>query len=132
MNIYLCSRIAKDAHEVNEAVAKALSADGHNVFIPHRMHYNQIMEGAENTVTDEEIYTQDMNAMYLADICVVVGKVGVDCSFEMGWFQGRGIHVYHYKPYGPAYARHPMWYNIPTYTTIASVVAVVNFNETRD
>jgi hypothetical protein len=32
--------------------------------------------------------------MQSADICVVVGRVGKDCSFEIGWFYGRYIPIY--------------------------------------
>lgn len=123
MNIYLCSRVAKDAHELNNTVAKALRELGHTVFVPHEQHYNQIMANTADQVSDEEIYTQDMTAMYNANACVVVGKVGVDCSFEMGWFQGRGISIFCYRP-SAEYDRHPMWYSLlqNSYSTVQSLL----------
>lgn len=112
MNIYLCSRIAKDAHEINNKVAAALRALGHTVFVPHEQHYNEIMAGTAEYVSDEDIYRQDMDAMEQADLCVAVGRLGVDCAFEVGWFQGSNIPVYWYKPNGIDYGRHPMLFDV--------------------
>ena len=125
MNIYLCSRVAKDAHEMNNAVAKALRELGHSVFVPHEQHYNQIMAGTAHLVEDVTIYCQDMDAMLEAELCVVVGRVGVDCAFEVGWFQGAQVPTYWYKPVGPDYGRHPMLYAIPPYTDISALVAAI-------
>lgn len=138
MNIYLCSRVAKDAHELNNIVAKALRNLGHVVFVPHEQHYNQIMANTADQVSDEEIYTQDMNAMLDAELCVVVGRVGVDCSFEIGWFDGQGTPVFFYRPEGLIYERHPMWYEIltsHTYKTLEGpcslVESVIRYNAHR-
>lgn len=110
MNIYLCSRVAKDAHELNNTAAKALRELGHTVFVPHEQHYNEIMEGTAHHIDDSAIYHQDMEAMGEADVCVAVGRLGVDCAFEVGWFQGQGIPVYWLLPTSVEAGRHPMLY----------------------
>jgi nucleoside 2-deoxyribosyltransferase len=120
MKIYLCSRIAKDAHDLNNQVAQALRQLGHEVFVPHEQHYNEIMGGKAEQVDEAEIYTQDMEAMEASDICVAVGRIGVDCAFELGWFEGSNVPIFWYRPEGLEYGRHPMLYAIPTYTEIGA------------
>jgi hypothetical protein len=55
-----------------------------------------------------------MSEMLLADVCVIVGRIGVDCAFEAGWFQERGIPTVWYAPTGlrPGIGRHPMLFKI--------------------
>ena len=89
MRIYLCSRVAADAHAYNNLVAAALKALGHEVFVPHLAEYNE-REGA----SESEIFRQDFTQMLEADACVVVGRVGIDCAWEMGWFSGSGKPIY--------------------------------------
>lgn len=105
MKVYLCSRIAKDAHAVNNVVAETLRDAGHDVFVPHEQHYNQIMAGTDDQVPDSEIYEQDFAAMKTSRICVVVGRVGVDCAWEIGWFSANGVRVLWFDP---PVTRHPM------------------------
>lgn len=112
MNIYLCSRVAIDAHAQNNLVAKALRDAGYTVFVPHEQHYNQIIAGFAETVPDVEIYTQDSNAMKESALCVIVGRIGVDCGYEVGYFQGRNIPCVWFCPDPSVLGRHPMLYTV--------------------
>jgi nucleoside 2-deoxyribosyltransferase len=84
----LCSRIAKDAHPINNEVTAYLRSQGYIVFVPHEAHYNETVDGAH--APDKEIYEQDMSEIRRSDVCVVVGKIGADCGFEVGWFERNG------------------------------------------
>lgn len=119
MKIYLCSRIAKDAHEINNSVSSVLRQEGHKVFVPHEQHYNQIMSDTAHLVSDEEIFTQDYTAMQDSDACVVVGRIGVDCGYEIGWFQSRGLPVVWFRP--EASQRHPMLTTVSVVTSLESL-----------
>lgn len=103
MKIYLCSRVAYDAHDVNDGIAKLLRAAGHEVFVPHEAPYN-----TRRCSSDEEIYQRDMAEMLAADACVIVGRIGVDCAFEVGWFQNHGTPMVWYVPKTGQVARSPM------------------------
>lgn len=92
IKVYLCSRVAQDARPLNNEVASALRGAGFDVFVPHEQPVNNYT-GA----SDKEIYVQDMTAMKESQFCVAVGRMGVDCSFELGWFQGRGLPIYKYE-----------------------------------
>ncbi len=81
MRIYLCSRCKPEYHAQNEKVAQALEAAGHSVFVPHRMD-NEDPEHKKNP------FPSDFAAMKGANVCVVVGPIGVDCAVEIGWFAG--------------------------------------------
>lgn len=91
--VYLCSRLAADARPLNEEASSALERAGYEVFVPHLQPYN-----TDSGYTDQQIYSHDMKAMLAADACVIVGRIGVDCAFEVGWFQARGVPTVWWKP----------------------------------
>lgn len=123
MRIYLCSRTAKDAHATNLKVAKYLRMKGHVVFLPQEADYN--LKNSE----DEEIYQNDMAQMLNADACVVVEKIGVDCSFEVGWFQGMGVPTVWLQD--GEEGRHPMLHKVKKVTTLTSVASFLDRVERR-
>jgi nucleoside 2-deoxyribosyltransferase len=92
----MCSRIAKDAHSINNRVASYLRGKGYKVFVPHEAHYNESSINGGKRAPDSEIYEQDMAEMLAADACVVVGRIGTDCGFEVGWFQNHGVDTVWY------------------------------------
>lgn len=100
-NIYLCSRVAYDARPLNNIVAKSLRDVGFEVYVPHEQAPNNLStEDIEQGRFDKEtIFKIDFAAMNQADLCVVVGRIGKDCAFEIGWFYGRNIPV-HFVPAG--------------------------------
>lgn len=91
--IYLCSRVAEDARPDNERVAQALEAAGFDVYVPHRQKPNNPEPG--ETWDHNKIFLMDLNAMKQSDACVVVGRFGKDCSWELGWFFAKNIPVFH-------------------------------------
>lgn len=126
--IYLCSRVAQDARPMNNLVAEALKAAGYDVFIPHEQPHNNA-SGA----SDAEIFAQDMGAMKTADICVAVGRLGVDCAFEIGWFQSRDVPIYRYLP-EPDKDRHPMFHKMnatSTYKDLQQLLEELKKSQTR-
>lgn len=123
-HIYLCSRIAKDAHPLNDAAASALREAGYEVFAPHEAPYNQ--EVSPETL-DQDVYELDMREMLRSDACVVVGRIGLDCTFEAGWFQGRNVPTFWWLPkHVQATAKPtPMLHGVPKYEDLQTVVAAV-------
>jgi nucleoside 2-deoxyribosyltransferase len=107
--VYLCSRVAEDARSMNNEVALALIKAGFEVYIPHAAPHNNM------NASDLEIYTQDLAEMKKADFCVAVGRLGVDCAFEVGWFTGRAKFIYWYLP-TPLKDRHPMFFELKPHT----------------
>lgn len=95
-NIYLCSRVAYDARPLNSQVAAALRGAGHLVYVPHEQAPNNLSASdIENGRYDvETIFKIDFAAMNKADTCVVVGRVGKDCAFEIGWFTAKKIPIF--------------------------------------
>lgn len=83
MKIYLCSRVGKDARPLNDVVAKSLTESGFTVYVPHEQKPNNPTDGRYDK---EQIWDLDFAAMQRSEICVVVGRIGKDCSFEIGWF----------------------------------------------
>ncbi len=118
--VYLCSRVAQDARPMNNLVADALIAAGYDVFVPHTQKHNN-----HSGASDAEIYQQDMDAMKSADICVAVGRLGVDCGYEIGWFEGRDVPVYRYLP-EPDKDRHPMFHKMNATSTYKDLQQLVN------
>lgn len=110
--IYLCSRVSQDAHVINNTVADALKDAGYDVYVPHLQPFN-----SNANSSDSEIYAQDMAAMKEADMCVAVGRLGVDCAFECGYFQGSGVPIYWYKPADVTMGRSPMLHFIQATAT---------------
>jgi len=90
MNIYLCSRIRADALDLNVKVCVALRREGHEVFLPQS-------SPAQMSRRQDVIYKEDLEAMEEADACVVVPRIGTDCSWEIGWFCSRNIPVIVYS-----------------------------------
>lgn len=104
--VYLCSRVAQDAREGNERVAQALEAAGFQVYVPHRQAPNNPVPGER--FDHEKIFRYDMDAMLYADACVVVGRTGQDCAWEMGWFFSRGLPIVHVPLGDEAWQSSPM------------------------
>lgn len=126
MKIYLISRVAEDARQLNMKAANNLRRAGHEVFVPHTAAYNQA-DNADST--DEDVYRQDMAEMLTADIAVVVGRIGVDCAFEVGWFQNHGTPTVWYAPPATKLGRHPMLHCVPR---VGSMERVRKFLEKFD
>jgi nucleoside 2-deoxyribosyltransferase len=99
--VYLCSRVAYDARPQNDVVAKSLRDAGFEVYVPHEQAPNNLStEDMEAGRFDKEtIFKMDFAAMKAADLCVVVGRVGKDCAWEIGWFYARSIPI-HFVPCG--------------------------------
>ena len=114
VQIYLSSRVAEDAHQVNNRVAAFLRRAGFSVFVPHEAAHNRA-PGA----TEEEIYRADMSEMLQADVCVVVGRIGVDCAFEVGWLQNHGVPMVWAFP--PKDVYHPMLSLVPKVNSLTAV-----------
>lgn len=110
MKVYLCSRVSEDARPVNKIVASSLRKVGYQVYVPH--------EQAPNNLTSEDIeagrydtstiFKLDFAAMTQSDICVVVGRVGKDCSWEIGWFYAKNIPIYFIPAGDYTYMTSPM------------------------
>jgi nucleoside 2-deoxyribosyltransferase len=79
MKVYLCARVAEDARELNDKVARALRARGLTVFVPHE-------EDLVNPNHKAAPFGKDFAEMLKAEVVVVVGRLGVDCAAEVGWF----------------------------------------------
>lgn len=108
--VYLCSRVAHDARPLNDRVAASLEAAGYDVYVPHRQAPNNlskedIEEGRYDRAT---IFQFDFAAMRKADICVVVGRFGKDCSWELGYFAATKIPVYFVPAGDETYKTSPM------------------------
>lgn len=87
-NIYLCSRVAQDARKENAIVASSLREAGFKVYVPHEQLSNN-----DGLFNKEAIYKIDFAAMNKAELCVVVGRIGRDCAWELGWFAAKGIPI---------------------------------------
>jgi nucleoside 2-deoxyribosyltransferase len=98
-----------------------MRAAGHSVFVPHEQHYNTI-----DNASDADIYHFDMNAMLEAEVCVVVSRVGVDCAFEIGWFEGQDVPVLYYLPTSIELDRHPMLYRALTFGRVYDTETLLN------
>jgi nucleoside 2-deoxyribosyltransferase len=66
------------------------------VYVPHEQAPNNLSkEDMEQGRFDREtIFKLDFAAMNKADYCVVVGRVGKDCAWEIGWFYAKNIPIY--------------------------------------
>lgn len=96
--------MAEDARPINNKVAKSLRKY-FEVYVPHEQDENNPMDGVFD---GDAIFKIDFAAMRRADLCVVVGKFGKDCSWEIGWFAGQEIPIY-FVPNGDAsYRTSPM------------------------
>ena len=89
MKVYLCSRVGKDAHIQNEAVAKTLRKAGIGVYVPHEQEVNSEKGSRDHN----EIFKLDHEAMLTADLCVVVPRIGNDCCGELGYFAAKGVPI---------------------------------------
>lgn len=108
--IYLCSRVSYDARELNTRVATNLRNNGFNVYVPHEEAPNNLsQEDIDEARFDvKTIFEYDFKAMANADACVVVGRIGKDCSFEIGWFFAQGIPIFHVPAGDETYKTSPM------------------------
>ena len=125
--LYLCSRVSKEAHILNDTAASALREAGLEVFAPHEAPYNQ--EVSPETL-DQDVYELDMREMLRSDACVVVGRIGLDCATEVGWFQGRNVPTFWWVPKGTAGTDKPtpMLHAVPRYEDLQTVVAAVKLS----
>lgn len=96
MKVYLCSRVAYDARPLNDDVAKSLRAAGFEVYVPHEQAPNNLSADdiKHGRYDKETIFRIDHAAMKTADICVAVGRMGADCSWELGWFAAKDVPVF--------------------------------------
>jgi nucleoside 2-deoxyribosyltransferase len=126
VKIYLCSRVAPAARRLNDKVASYLRTRGYDVFVPHEAPYNQFDRPG---LSDEDVYRQDMAEMMTADIVVAVGRVGVDCAFELGWFQAAGVPTVWYTPKSADVGRHPMLYAVTRTSLLTEVYKFVGLHD---
>ncbi len=99
-------------------VATTLRNAGHEVFVPHEASYNE----EDSDATDEDIYLQDMSEVIRADAAVVAGRIGVDCAFEIGWFQAHGVPTVWYVPSTADIGRHPMLFEVARCGSLKNVL----------
>ncbi len=92
LKVYLCARVSKDAHEINNRVSELLSPH-FDVFVPHQKEAE-----LKHPKVPMEIYQLDVDAMLAAAICVTIAPYGKDCSWEMGHFAGQGKPIFMYVP----------------------------------
>ena len=90
--VYLCARVSKDAHEMNEKIMDSLSPY-FDVFAPHKKEAE--LEQPKDPV---KIYNLDLDGMDNAEICMTIAPYGKDCSWEMGYFVGQRKSVFMYVP----------------------------------
>lgn len=90
--VYLCARVSKDAHEMNNRICELLSPH-FDVFAPHQKEAE-----LKEPKVPMEIYQLDIDAMKAADLCVTIAPYGKDCSWEMGHFTGEQKPVFMYVP----------------------------------
>lgn len=137
--VYLCSRIHEEARPLNDRVAKSLRDAGFEVYVPHEQKPNNptAEDKAAGRWDVETIYKLDSEAMRRADLCVVVGRTGRDCAYEIGWFHARGVPVF-FVPNGdvtyrtcpmliPALTEQPQLHNPDTVGDV--VLALLGLNE---
>lgn len=129
--VYLCSRVGYDARPLNERVAQDLEAEGFEVYVPHREAPNNLsQEDIDNARFDvETIFKMDFAAMNRSDLCVAVGRMGKDCSWELGWFTARGIPIYHVPAGDESYLTSPM--TLPSLQSKLSVDGAAPFLASR-
>jgi nucleoside 2-deoxyribosyltransferase len=123
--IYMCSRVGADAVRLNAKAAAYLRRKGYHVFAPHEAAHNEVRFGVH--ASDDVIYAGDMAEMVQADACVMVGRIGVDCAFEAGWFQGMGVPTVWYTPPSSPGGWHPMLYRVPR---VKELIQVLRFLKT--
>lgn len=90
--VYLCSRVSPNARPLNDRVARSLRRAGFKVFVPHAEEVNNLPLGVQ--LDPQQVFDLDFTGMRQADLCVVVGRTGKDCAWEIGWFAGRGVPTY--------------------------------------
>lgn len=119
--VYLCSRVAYDARALNNTVANSLRFANFDVYVPHEQAPNNLSQedmdaGRYDVAT---IFKLDFAAMTKADACVVVGRHGKDCTWELGWFFARGIPIYFVPAGDTTWETTPM--AIPSLTQNAAI-----------
>lgn len=88
--VYLCARVSKDAHAINNRIIDCLNPY-FEVFAPHKKEVQ-----LKDPINPLDIYNLDMDAMSSADICLTIAPYGKDCSWEMGHFVGQNKPVFMY------------------------------------
>lgn len=114
MKVYLCSRVAHDAREFNTAVATALRKAGYTVYVPHEQAPNNLTSDdiAEGRYDTKTIFLMDYEALRKADVVVAVGRMGADCSWELGYSWHKNVPVIHVPGEDVTWKKSPML--IPT------------------
>lgn len=87
--LYVSARISPDAHIRNEEIANELSTY-FEVFLPHQ---HQACAG-DHSYIGPEVYFLDITAMQRSELAVLLPPYGRDCSFEIGWYVGKGKPVF--------------------------------------
>lgn len=95
--VYLCARVAYDARELNVKVGARLRAAGYNVYMPQEQAPNNLSADdiAEGRYDTRTIFLMDYEALRNADVVVAVGRMGADCSWELGYAWAEGKPVVH-------------------------------------
>ena len=78
--VYLCSRVAEDARQLNNTVAAKLRDAGFTVYVPHEQSFNNGERYDART-----IFLTDYEALRKSAAVVAVGRMGADCSWELGY-----------------------------------------------
>lgn len=116
MMIYLCSRVGKDAHVQNDAIAKVLRSAGLGVYVPHEQKVNSETGSRDHN----EIFELDHSAMKTADLCVVIPRIGKDCCGEIGYFAAKGVPIIAVADWDLGFLEDPMikgWLDLVFTTT---------------
>lgn len=89
--LYLSARVSPDAHEFNNKIADILS-NHFDVFKPHEFQCCT----TDHTKIKLDVYIQDIQAMKLCDLAVLLPPYGRDCAWEIGWLKGANKPVFVY------------------------------------
>lgn len=101
--LYLSARISPDAHAYNDKVASLL--EGYfDVFKPHAFQASE----SDHTQIGISVYNQDIGAMEMSDLAVILPPYGRDCSWEIGWYKGRNIPAFMYVETDDSFLRDMM------------------------
>jgi nucleoside 2-deoxyribosyltransferase len=112
--VYICGRVAHEARAFNLEVTIPLRDAGFTCYLPQEMAPNNLSdeEIAEGRYDVKTIFLMDYEALSNADVVVAVGRIGSDCSWELGYAWARGIPVVHVPGTDDTWKRSPML--IPT------------------
>lgn len=89
--IYLCSRLTKEAKEWNNVVTEHLKE---NFFLFRPQDVN--LDHLSGSALDLAAYEEDFKGISGSDLLLVLPEYGRDCAWEIGWFCGNGKPAFAY------------------------------------